>query len=109
LIFFGGQRAATLRGAAGLSRAFEVGFPKDRAYNVSMPSERITIDSEVCGGRPCIRGMRITVSQVLELMAGGMSREQILKDFPYLESADIDACLQYAAQQASHREIILNK
>jgi uncharacterized protein (DUF433 family) len=46
---------------------------------------------------------------VLELMAGGMSREQILKDFPYLESADIDACLQYAAQQASHREITLNK
>jgi uncharacterized protein (DUF433 family) len=74
-----------------------------------MPSERITIDSEVCGGRPSIRGMRVTVSQVLEMMAGGMNREQILKDFPYLESADIDACLEYAAQQASHREIILNK
>jgi uncharacterized protein (DUF433 family) len=90
-------------------RFFEVGFPNDPAYNMTMSSERITIDSEVCGGRPCIRGMRITVSQVLELLAGGMSREQILKDFPYLESADIDACLQYAAQQASHREIILNK
>jgi len=74
-----------------------------------MPSERITIDSEVCGGRPCIRGMRITVSQVLEMLAGGMSRDQILADFPYLESADIDACLDYAAQQASHREIFLNQ
>ena len=73
-----------------------------------MSSERITIDSEVCGERPSIRGMRITVSQVLKLLAGGMNREQILKDFPCLESADIDACLRYAAQQAFHREIILN-
>ena len=53
--------------------------------------------------------MRITVSEVLEMLAGGMSREQILKDFPYLESADIDVCLQYAAQQAAHREITLAK
>ena len=74
-----------------------------------MPSERITIETEVCGGRPCIRGLRITVSQVLEMMAGGMSRAQILEDFPYLEHVDIDACLEYAAQQASHREIILSK
>ena len=74
-----------------------------------MPLERITIDSEVCGGRPCIRGMRITVSHVLEMMAGGMKREQILQDFPYLESADLDACLEYAAGQAAHREIITVK
>jgi len=71
-----------------------------------MALERITIDPEICGGRPCIRGMRITVAQVLEMMAGGMSREQILQDFPYLESADVDACLQYAAQQAAHREVV---
>jgi uncharacterized protein (DUF433 family) len=70
-----------------------------------MLTERITIDPEVCGGRPCVRGMRITVSQVLELLAGGMSRAEVLKDFPYLEAADVDACLQYAAQQAAHREI----
>lgn len=74
-----------------------------------MISQRITIDAEVCGGRPCIRGMRITVQQVLELLAGGMNREQILADYPYLESADVDACLEYAAAQASHREIILTK
>lgn len=71
--------------------------------------ERITIDSEICGGRPCIRGMRVTVSNILEMLAGGMTREQILKDFPYLESADIDACLEYAAQQAAHREVPLTK
>src|SRR5258706_529665 len=73
LDFLGGH------GAVGQPQAFEVGFPKDPAYSVVMPSERITVDSEVCGGRPCIRGMRVTVSQVLELLAGGMSREQILK------------------------------
>jgi len=72
-----------------------------------MTTERITIDPEVCGGRPCIRGMRITVSQVLEMLAGGMTREEILKDFPYLESADVDACLEYAARQAAHRELAL--
>ena len=71
--------------------------------------ERISIDPEVCGGRPCVRGMRITVSQVLEMFAGGMTREQILNDFSYLEAADLDACLQYAAQQADHREILLAK
>ena len=73
-----------------------------------MASERITINSEVCGGRPCIRGMRITVSQVLEMLAGGMTREGVLKDFPYLESGDVDACLEYAARQAAHREVVLS-
>lgn len=53
--------------------------------------------------------MRITVKQVLELLAGGMTREQILADFPYLESADIDASLAYAAEQADHREVSLTK
>jgi uncharacterized protein (DUF433 family) len=74
-----------------------------------MRSDRITIHPEVCGGRPCVRGMRITVSQVLEMLAGGMSRDQVLADFPYLEAQDIDACLQYAAHQAAHREIVVAK
>jgi uncharacterized protein (DUF433 family) len=51
----------------------------------------------------------MTVSQILEMLAGGMTRDQLLEDFPYLESGDIDACLQYAAQQADHREILLAK
>ena len=71
--------------------------------------ERITVKPDVCGGEPTIRGMRITVSQVLEMLAGGMTAEQILKDFSYLERADINACLEYAARQAAHREVLLNK
>ena len=56
-----------------------------------MDIERITIIPDLCGGEPTIRGMRITVSQVLELLAGGMKPEEILQDFPYLEQGDIDA------------------
>ena len=74
-----------------------------------MHLERITVKPDVCGGVPTIRGMRITVSHVLEMLAGGMTAEQILKDFPYLEKADIEACLEYAARQAAHREVLLNK
>jgi uncharacterized protein (DUF433 family) len=74
-----------------------------------MRLERITIKPDVCGGEPTIRGLRITVSQILEMLAGGMTSEQILQDFPYLEKADIDACLEYAARQAAHREILLSK
>jgi uncharacterized protein (DUF433 family) len=53
-------------------------------------------------GRPCIRGLRITVSDVLGLLASGMTREAILADYRYLESADIDAVLEFAAKQADH-------
>jgi uncharacterized protein (DUF433 family) len=66
---------------------------------------RITADPDVCGGRPCIRGMRIAVGDVVGLLAGGMSREGILADYPYLEAADIDAALAYAAGSANHRII----
>jgi len=65
-------------------------------------SERITMDPQVCGGRPCIRGMRIRVKDVLDMLAGGASREEILEDYPYLEDADITAALEYAAEQADH-------
>lgn len=74
-----------------------------------MQLERITVKPDVCGGQPTIRGMRITVSQILEMLAGGMTPEQVLEDFPYLERADIDACLDYAARQAAHREVLLNR
>ena len=74
-----------------------------------MQVERITIKPDVCGGAPTIRGMRITVSHVLEMLAGGMTAEQILKGFQYLEKADVEACLQYAAHQAAHREVLLSK
>ena len=58
---------------------------------------RITINPEQCGGRPCIRGMRIRVSDVLELFAAELSAEQILEEMPDLERADLQACLHYAA------------
>ena len=74
-----------------------------------MYTDRITIRPDVCGGEPTIRGMRITVSHVLEMLAGGMTSEQVLHDFPYLEKADIEACLEYAARHAAHREILLGK
>jgi uncharacterized protein (DUF433 family) len=74
-----------------------------------MQLQRITIKPDVCGGEPTIRGMRITVSHVLEMLAGGMTPEQVLQDFSYLEKADIDACLEYAARHVAHREIPLSK
>ncbi len=66
---------------------------------------RITINPEVCGGRPTIRGMRIRVQDVLDLLAAGASREEILEDYPYLENEDISAALEYAAGAIAHRVI----
>lgn len=59
---------------------------------------RITVNSEQCAGRPCIRGLRVRVTDILQLLAAGASREEILEDYPYLEPEDITAALQYAAQ-----------
>jgi uncharacterized protein (DUF433 family) len=63
---------------------------------------RITIDPEQCGGRPCIRGMRIRVVDVLQLLAAGESQQDILTEYPYLEPDDIAASLLYAARQLDH-------
>ena len=63
---------------------------------------RITISPDQCGGRPCIRGMRIRVIDVLDQLAAGASQDEILEDFPYLERDDIAACLQYAARRLDH-------
>ena len=64
--------------------------------------DRITVESGKCGGRPCIRGMRIRVKDVLDLLAAGVSEKDILKDYPYLEPEDIRACLEFAAVQSDH-------
>ena len=64
--------------------------------------ERITIDPEKCGGRPCIRGMRIRVTDVLELLSSGASFDEILADYPYLEREDILAAIEYAAHLTDH-------
>lgn len=65
-------------------------------------TSRITTDPEQCGGRPCIRGMRIRVIDVLELLAAGLTAEQILEELPDLEAEDIAAALQYAARRLNH-------
>ena len=63
---------------------------------------RITVDGGQCGGRPCLRGLRIRVTDVLDLLAAAATREEILADYPLLEDADITAALEYAARQTDH-------
>ena len=63
---------------------------------------RITVDPSRCGGRPCLRGLRIRVKDVLELLAAGATNEEILEDYPLLEAGDISAALEYAARQSDH-------
>ncbi len=63
---------------------------------------RITTDPQLCGGRPCIRNMRIRVKDILDLLAAGASTAEILEDYPYLEADDIKASLEYAAHQVDH-------
>ncbi len=67
---------------------------------------RITFHSEQCGGRPCVRGLRIRVKDVLDLLAAGVSEAEILEDFPYLEHDDLVACLKYAAEEVDHPVLV---
>lgn len=64
--------------------------------------KRITVNPKQCGGRPCIRGMRIRVVDVLELFAAGLSADEILEELPDLEREDLQAALSYAAQKFNH-------
>ena len=72
-----------------------------------MAYERITVDPAQMGGLPCIRGLRVTVSAVVGQLAAGLSIEDILADFPYLEREDVLAALEYAAAAVSERELPL--
>ena len=67
------------------------------------PFDRITVDPNTMDGKPCIRGMRIQVSLILNLVANGMSSEEIIGAYPYIEPEDISQCLQYAAWLAEDR------
>jgi uncharacterized protein (DUF433 family) len=69
-----------------------------------MNIDRITHDPAVMGGKPCIRGLRVTVGTILGLLGSGKSRERILEAYPYLEPEDIDAALSYAAWRLEERE-----
>ena len=65
-------------------------------------ADRITVNPAQCGGRPCVRGMRIRVVDVLELMASGLSPSQVLEELPDLETEDIAACLRFASSRLDH-------
>ncbi len=65
-------------------------------------ADRITVEPDKLGGKPCIRGLRIRVTDVLELLASGMTQDEILADYPSLEAADFAAALKYAAAQMDH-------
>ena len=79
----------------------------DPTYMVScaMKFDRITVDPAVFGGKPCIRGLRFPVSRLLGLLAAGETRDSILKNYPYLEAADIDEALRYAASLAEDETV----
>ena len=65
-------------------------------------AERITVDPEQCGGRPCVRGLRIRVQDVLDLLANGLTSEQVLEELPDLQAEDIFACLRFASRRLDH-------
>ena len=67
---------------------------------------RITIDDAQCGGRPCIRGMRIRVTDILELLSAGAAVDEILQDYPGLEREDVLASIEYAAHQTDHAVLL---
>ena len=74
-----------------------------------MKFERITIDPKICFGKPCIRDLRFPVSRLLGLLASGETREEILKEYPYLEPDDIDEALRYAAFLAEEETLEIAK
>lgn len=77
------------------------------SYHLHMTFTRITVDPAVCTGKPCIRGLRFPVARLLGLLAAGETREAILRNYPYLEAADIDEALRYAAFLAEDETIVL--
>ena len=72
-----------------------------------MNLERITLNPAVMSGKPCIRGLRVTVANVLRQLANHRTTEQILAAYPYLEAADVDACLAYAALRVDDEELVM--
>ena len=105
-LFPGPSQAKFSRYVAG-EASFGLSRSSPQAHRINLPSamdwkERITTNPKQCGGRPCIRGMRIRVVDVLDLLAAGLSREQILEEMPDLEVGDIEAALRYASRRVDH-------
>jgi uncharacterized protein (DUF433 family) len=77
------------------------------AYHAGIAFERITVNPERMGGKPCIRDLRVTVTMVLGQLAGGRSIDQLLADYPYLQREDVLAAIEYAAAVVDQRELPL--
>lgn len=73
---------------------------------MSSELHRITFTPDQCGGRPCIRGYRLRVKDVLDMLASGASVQEILADYDFLEAADVQACLEYASLQVDHPVLV---
>lgn len=86
-------------------------LPADRspAYPDDVEFTRITVDADVMGGAPCIRGLRVPVATVVAMVADGMTTEEILTDLPYLEGDDVVEALHYAAEAVRARELPLTR
>ena len=85
---------------------------KSSGISYSQPmkyADRITFNPKQCGGRPCIRGMRIRVKDVLDLLAARVPEAEILADYPDLEAEDIQACIEYAAAQLDHPVLVATR
>ena len=77
-------------------------YPVTEESNLAAVADRITVNPDQCGGRPCVRGLRIRVTDVLDLLASGLSPEQVLEELPDLEVEDISACLRFASRRLDH-------
>jgi len=69
---------------------------------MTLIDDRITVDPNQCGGRPCVRGMRVRVTDVLDLLASGLNVTEIISELPYLEPADVEACIRFASRRIDH-------
>lgn len=76
------------------------------SHTVNALLKRITVDPKVCGGKPCIRGMRVRVTDVLDLMANGLSSAEIVKELPDLEDNDVRAAILYASRRVAHSVLV---
>lgn len=86
--------------------------PANGVYTVHMqipPFDRITVEPGMCGGKPCVRGMRITVRRVLELLATYPDRAELLREYPYLEDEDLNQALRFAAATVDDNVTRLNQ
>jgi uncharacterized protein (DUF433 family) len=84
-------------------KGFKIGVREFNGWGkVCHMMDRITVNPEQCGGRPCIRGMRIRVTDVLDLLANRLTPQQVIEELPDLEPEDVQACLRYASRKLNH-------